>query len=197
MNNDQSKRFKSVSEMTQELSDDQAFADKVDDRLAARQIVRTLFAKRSAKGMSQKDVATKLECTQSRISKLEKGDDKDLRLGDLVAYADAIGLDLNLVLTKQGMTLADQVKYHAFCIKALLDKLAQLAVESGDPSIAKGVHHFFGEAKYNLGLIVQGSAGILLPASTEKPAPRVRYRVEVKEIDIDAPSDLTPCGEHP
>lgn len=41
-----------------------------------------------------------MRCTQSRISKLEDSADADLRLGDIQAYAQAVGLSFNLGLPR-------------------------------------------------------------------------------------------------
>lgn len=50
----------------------------------------------ATQGLSQKDVALKLGCTQSRISKLESMTDADLRIGDLSKYAEVLGLELRI-----------------------------------------------------------------------------------------------------
>ena len=52
-------------------------------RLHERQLVKLLDILRAFAGMSQKELAAKLGCTQSKISKLESGVDADLRFGDI------------------------------------------------------------------------------------------------------------------
>lgn len=61
-------------------------------------LMNELIAVRDAKGLSQKDIAETVGCTQSRISKLENAKDVDVRLGDLRAYANAVGCDLVIEL---------------------------------------------------------------------------------------------------
>ena len=86
--------YTSVAEMVRSVSDDPQFADEFDRRVNSRRLVKHLFALRSAEGLSQKDIADRIGCSQSRISKLESGNDDDLRLADLAAYLRALGLDL-------------------------------------------------------------------------------------------------------
>ena len=102
------KRYKSVVEMTRDLSDDSSFADEVERTIAARRLVKTLLVLRACKGLSQKDIADKLGSTQSRISKLEASTDDALRIGDLRAYADALGLKVKIDLVKKDAIEFDQ-----------------------------------------------------------------------------------------
>lgn len=178
----------SVSEMIRSVSDDSTFVDEFQQHIANRRIVHFLFGLRSARGMSQRQIAEKLGCSQSRISKLENSEDGDVRLGDLDQYAEALGLDVTLVLAKQRRTPVDEVKYHAFCIKRLLDHLCSLAKD--DDAIAKAVAQFHGEAFFNLVRILQESAGKLPPG----PDGKSRYiEIEFAEVDQDdCVDDSTP-----
>jgi DNA-binding Xre family transcriptional regulator len=90
-------KYTSVAEMVRSVSDDQQFADEFDRRVNSRRLVKHLFAMRSAEGLSRKDLADRIGCSQSRISKLESGIDENLRLADLAAYLSALDLDLCLV----------------------------------------------------------------------------------------------------
>ena len=133
------KAYTSVSDMVHDLAGDKAFAKDFENRLARRQVVKRLFALRSSRGMSQKDIADKFGCTQSRISKLESDDDSDLRLGDLRDYAAALGLELRIVLSPEGQTPVEEIKYHARRIEQLLGDLAkkksQQQLNGSTPSI--------------------------------------------------------------
>lgn len=150
------KRYKSVTEMVRALAVDQDFADDVERRIAGREILDTLMAVRTRLGMSQNDLAAKMKCTQSRISKLENGKDEDLRIRDFNQYAEALGLDILIVLLRNGHTIVDDIKYHAMSIRRLFGRLTELA--EADPKIAQGVAGFCGEAHYNLLRIVLEAA---------------------------------------
>lgn len=57
---------------------------------------------REARGLSQQDLATRMNISQSRISQVENRDDEDLMLGTLRAFADALGVSVAL-LVDEGM----------------------------------------------------------------------------------------------
>ena len=154
------KRHNNVSQMVRELSENKAFADDFEEQLERRQVVKGLMASRASLGLSQKDIADFLGCTQSRVSKLENGNDADLHLNDLAGYAAALGYDVTIAFTPKNWTAADEVKYHAFCIKKLLSLMTDLV--AGDQSIGQGVLSFFQEAKHSLGKIVQSSVRTLV-----------------------------------
>ena len=163
------KPYRSVAEMVGDLSEDRAFAEAMRKKLEERSVVDMLMAIRSVQDLSQKDIAGRMGCTQSRISKLEAGKDEDLRIGDLQSYAGALGLDLMMVLGKksQGRTMVDKVKQHALAIKRLLESMAALADK--DDSIAEGVKVFFHEAAFNLAKIVQDATNTLVAANKMLP----------------------------
>ena len=103
------KQYKSVAEMARQVAKDKAFSDRLEKRLADRKIVKQLVALRSAKCMSQADIAKAIGCTQSKISKLESGLDIDLRLGDLEGYLDALGLASRLLVARKGNTNRESI----------------------------------------------------------------------------------------
>lgn len=153
---DSKTKYASVADMVRSVSEDRQFADDFERRVNSRRLVKHLFALRSGKNMSQKDIAERVGCSQSRISKLESGNDEDLRLADLAAYLRALGLDLCLVFGQQDSTLVNKIKYHALAIKRLLTELGKLA--QTDERIAEGVAGFHGEAFFNLIKIFRDSA---------------------------------------
>ncbi len=150
------RRFNNVSELARHLSDAQAtgsdsIASDLEQRLASRHVIKELLAIRAAKSLSQSDIAQKLSCTQSRVSKLESGSDDDLRLGDLRDYLRAMGLDLTLVVGDGERRLVEQIKYHWSCLGQLLRQLVEVA--STDATIATGVGKFATEFAFNFGLL--------------------------------------------
>ena len=61
-------------------------------------LIDQLILARVAAGLTQAQMAAKLRCSQSRISKIEDSQDADLSLGDIQAYARIVGLKLRLDL---------------------------------------------------------------------------------------------------
>jgi transcriptional regulator with XRE-family HTH domain len=189
--------------MVRQTIDDQDFVDSLEEQLAQRQIVTDLMAMRAGARLSQEEIAERLKCTQSRVSKLESSSDGDLRLGDLASYADALGFKTRILLTPKDWTTADEVKYHAFCVKEHLDYLASLAER--DPSIAQGVAGFLHEARVNFGLIVKSSAKTVLaalrafgkqvpPCPTGSSLIRIEKREPIAEEDCGKDSALSGCA---
>ncbi|MDA0922039.1 MAG: transcriptional regulator [Planctomycetota bacterium] len=127
---------------------DQDFVDELDSVLRQGAILRSLIAKRVAEGVSQAEIAEKLNCSQSRVSKLERGRDGDLKLEELAAYGNAIGREFEIIGHHKGSTPVDRVKSYVFAIHRELQFLAELAKD--DQKISKGVSNFFGEAFFNV-----------------------------------------------
>ena len=150
------KEYASVSDMIADVSADEKFAREAQEHIDKRFIVHRLYGTRSAKGVSQQEMAKRLNCSQSRISKLENSEDEDLRLGDLKRYLDAIGMNLTVFISKKQWRAIDQIKFHAFRIRDILEHLTQLAKE--DPEVAKSVQHCHVETLYNLVKLVMDSA---------------------------------------
>jgi len=148
------------------LGDDEFVAD-VEKHLAERQIGKKLFGLRNSLGMSQKDIADEMGCSQSRISKLESSRDADMRLGDLFDYLRAMDMDATVVVHGKDRNLVDHVKYHAACIKRLCDDLAKVAID--DASISQGVAKFFNDAALNMIAMLQDSAKELPLSQTASP----------------------------
>ena len=73
-------------------------ADAVRQLSAKTKLIDQLIVARVAAGLTQAQMATKLRCSQSRISKIEDSQDADLSLGDIQAYARIVGLKLKLDL---------------------------------------------------------------------------------------------------
>ena len=73
-------------------------ADAVRQLSAKTKVIDQLILARVAAGLTQSQIAAKLRCSQSRISKIEDSQDADLSLGDIQAYARVVGLKLQLDL---------------------------------------------------------------------------------------------------
>jgi transcriptional regulator with XRE-family HTH domain len=161
--------------MVRQVIGDEQFAANFEEQQARREIITDLMALRAAAGLSQKDVAAKLNCTQGRISKLESGSDDALRIGDLAAYAGALGFRVRILLTPENWATVDEVKYHAFSIKRLLEHLAKLAGD--DDSMANGVLGFFSEAAFNLAKFIR-EATEKLPLVAKQPTPHIPIEIQ-------------------
>lgn len=89
------KKFKSVQDMVRSLSEDKEFDQLFDEQVNKRRLSRFLFVLRNQKGMTQKQMAEKLGCARSRISKIEHAEDMDLTVKDLLDYGRALDMNIN------------------------------------------------------------------------------------------------------
>ena len=98
------RQYRTVSEMLRQSAgqDEALTADELDKFSAERELVKDLATLRSARGLSQQDLALSLGRTQSWVSKLENGRDDDLRLGEIRTYLDALGLEFRPGAIKKG-----------------------------------------------------------------------------------------------
>jgi transcriptional regulator with XRE-family HTH domain len=77
--------------MTRSLlkNDAPEFVSELEERLKARQLVKMLVVLRARADLSQMELAKRIGCGQSRISKLENGVDSDVSFGDVWEYLQA------------------------------------------------------------------------------------------------------------
>ena len=128
--------YSSVAEMARNLSEDKALGERLSKNIRDRVLVDVLMGLRTRRGMSQSDIAAKMDCTQSKISKLESDKDDDLRLGDLRAYTEALGFQMTIRLTTGKQSLVDQLRGYTVAIRKLLGRLTKyVAHEDGAISV--------------------------------------------------------------
>jgi Helix-turn-helix domain len=89
--------YNSVSELIRATMDPE-IADEFDARQGARELVRSLALLRMGQGITQAELAIKMECGQTKVSKMERSQDANLNLGDVVAFARALGKAVKLVI---------------------------------------------------------------------------------------------------
>lgn len=122
-----SKTYASVLEMMEGIQPDSELREEIAAEIESRKLVTRLVAIRVAKGLSQRDVADRMQCSQSRLSKLENTPDNNIKLGDLRRYAEAVGCDFAHGIIPDGPDTAEKIKSHALAIKKHLDDLATFA----------------------------------------------------------------------
>lgn len=171
------KQYTSVPEMVKHLSDDKDFSEAFEQEVSEKALAKTLFAMRCAEGLTQSEMASRLDCSQSRVSKLENANTDGIKVSDLIAYAQALSLNMSLNFYK-GMTAVECVKFHAIQIKKHLDHLAELAHR--DDAIFEGVKNFYGEYLLNILRLFEQSAEKL-------PKKMVQKR---PTLEICAPSEV-------
>jgi predicted transcriptional regulator len=103
--------YLSVSEAFRDILDDEELSESFEQQLRSRRVVKALVSLRVSKGVTQQDVADVLDCTQSRISRIENGLDADLRMSELAAYAKACNCEVAHLFSECGKSFADQIRH--------------------------------------------------------------------------------------
>lgn len=134
--------------MIEHNSSEETFKKDALEAIAGRRLARMLFLVRCKNKMTQKDLAAKLGCTQGRISKIESSSDDKISIKDLLDYASAFDLQLEVGYGAKNQRIVDEIKHHAIQMYQKLQRLAELAQD--DPAIVDGVRRFHLEAFVNL-----------------------------------------------
>ncbi len=83
--------YSSVDEMVK-LTLGSRWLKRMKQRLKHTEVVDQLVLARLRAGLSQTDLATRMKCTQSRVSKIEDSLDAQLSLKDIYEYTKAVGV---------------------------------------------------------------------------------------------------------
>ncbi len=168
--------------MVKDLSEDNKFKDSVLNEIKNKTISKLLFALRCQHNLTQKQIADKIGCTQSKISKIESSYDKDITINDLLEYGKSFNLQLEIGYRRKGnIKIVDSIKHHAFKIKEYSDMLAKLA--GNDVSMKKGVLGVFCDIVDNMFRMIQDSASKLnIPKSTKKTEEPIHISSPVQDI---------------
>lgn len=176
------KTYKNVEGMVKGLSEDSDFKNGVLREIKSKTISKFLFSLRCEQNLTQEQLAKKINCTQSRISKIERSYDKDLTIKDLLDYGNVLGLQLEIGYRRENVKTVDLIKYHFFKIKEYLNRLASLAGK--DKSLIEGVEQFHVEAAYNMVKMVLKSASSLdISKRTRKSKEPIHISPPVKETE--------------
>lgn len=93
------KRYQTVAEMVRGMDLPEAQKKRQLDYMQARKLSRELTVLRAQQKMTQKDAADKLGWSQGRVSKLETKVDHEISIGDLVDYAEVMGMQVSITLS--------------------------------------------------------------------------------------------------
>ncbi len=180
------KRYTSVTDILKSMDIPAAQKKRQVEYLKARQLSRLLTVMRSQKKMSQKQASEQMGWSQGRVSKLETKEDRQISVGDLLDYSNALGLDMSIMFLPHKMRLVDRVKIHAFEIKELLQRLVKLS--AGDKGMEKAADLFHDECLVNMiGMIDDSQKSI--PRRSKKELivigpPQVEQMIEEEEAEL-------------
>lgn len=139
-----------ASSVIAELCDDDSIVRDVEARMSQTRFVAMLTEARARKGMTQKDIATKIGTSVSKVSRFEASNDDDLRIGDAKDYLNALDLEASIAFFDKSMPTTSQIKHYIFEIEKLLTHLTSIAKTCDDDrQIVDGISRFRGEVLYN------------------------------------------------
>jgi len=141
------RRYASVSELLHKEKVSKGVRAEVSALNAQTVVVRQLASLRAHAGMSQTELAKKIGCTQSRISKIEASKDEDITLSVIRDYVQATESQLGLFCGKP-VSHVEAVKNHALSIRRHLESLADIAQKHDE--LDPHIQGFFGEAFFNI-----------------------------------------------
>jgi DNA-binding transcriptional regulator YiaG len=88
------KQYSSVADMLNAVSDDKKFNETVKKDIQTRQLAKALFAMRCKVGLTQQELADRLNYSQGKVSKIEHSLDTDICIGDIVRYTSALNMEI-------------------------------------------------------------------------------------------------------
>jgi len=174
------RRYKSVAALMEAQNTPAEIREEVQKLAASTRVVDELCQMRTRACLTQAQIAERIGCTQSRISKLEGSVDRDLSLGEIFDYVKATGSQISIGIGKP-LTHVQSVKAHAAGIRKHLRSLADLAKKHDE--LESEIQAFFGEAFFNLLHILSECQGAL---ERERVEPELEVFSQRAESDASA-----------
>jgi transcriptional regulator with XRE-family HTH domain len=143
-----STKFKTAAAAAAALAEDPTVEQRVDLEVRRGQFVSTLIHLRLSKGITQQQVAEKMQCDPSKISRMESGNDPSF--SDIMGYLGALNLGINIMFDDPSLPAASRIKQCVFEIHRHLESLVDLAKTDGkDTALISKIHEFYGEVLFN------------------------------------------------
>lgn len=174
-------QFSSAAEAFASIIGDDTVKGAIQKEVGKTRLVSTLVRMRMQKGVSQKRLAEHMQCTPSKISRLESSTDDTLKLSDIKEYIRALNIGMSIVFEDNDLPAADQIRQHVFSIHEKLESLVKIAKEvDGDSEIIGKINQFYGEVLFNFLLKFESSHSKLrMVVEPEKEKENVAVNAEI------------------
>lgn len=147
---DKEKRLTSVSDAAAFLAGEEDVKKQVETEIENSLIVSNMLQMRVCKGVTQKELARRMGCDPSKISRMEAGNDLQLKMGDVIQYLSVLDVSISLLFEDTSLPAAGQIKQHVYAIQEQLEKLVKIARQvDGDEEIITKIHAFCGEVLFD------------------------------------------------
>jgi len=144
------KTLHEVANMAAELCGDPSAEQGVLDHAEKTRLIFMLVRMRMDQNISQRELAKKMGYTPSRLCRMEAGADADLKFGDILAYLNALGMNMCVTFDSEQQPAAHRIKSHVAAIHKLLGELCALARHVGkEDKIAGKINEFYREVLFD------------------------------------------------
>ncbi len=195
------KRFTNVADAAAHLADDPEMARKVTEEIERNELVAVLLENRVSKGLTQENVAESMGVDASTISRIESGNDRQLKWEDIAGYVNALKLRMNIMLDDPSWPAAERIKHCVFRIHDDLENLASLAHSvDGDEEITNGIARFYKDVLFNFLVGFKAShdklSGLIkIPAPEAKPLAKKTETSALKSEELPPSTSLQTAGK--
>jgi transcriptional regulator with XRE-family HTH domain len=142
--------FNSAAEAFSALVEDENIKGQVQKELHRSKLVNALVQMRLHKKISQRQLADRMNCTPSKISRLEACDDDSIKIADVRDYVLGLNIGMAILFEDKDIPVAEQIKQHVFSIHEKLENLVKIAEGvDGDTEIITKINQFYGEVLMN------------------------------------------------
>lgn len=139
-------------------------------------VVRALQRARLDAGYSQRELAKAAGFSPAKASRIESGQDDDLKLGAVRQYLAALGMSMHMTFEDESKPAAYRIKQKVIEIGFLLASLANLAEKDPeDRPLVDGINRFRGEVLFNFMLrYAETRPQITIAPPAREPAPELQ-----------------------
>ncbi len=142
-----------MAKLAADLAGDEGAAQRVREHAVNTRLVRMLIDWRTAKKLSQRQLAAKMGVSSSKVCRMEAAQDSELNWGDVVKYFDAMGVRLSMLVDDPSLPAAERIKHHVLTTHALLEELQVLAQQLGEgDDITEKIKKFYGDVLFNFAI---------------------------------------------
>jgi transcriptional regulator with XRE-family HTH domain len=167
-------KFTNAADAAAHLAGDPSIASEVKKEIARNEMVAALLQMRVSKGLTQEDIASEMGCDPSTISRIESGNDRQLKWSDVEGYLGALKIQMTILFEDPSRPAAERIKQCVFKIHEDLEGLAGLANEVGDDEqILNGINQFYRQVLVNFLSRFQESYTKLPPSLKVPPKPKL------------------------
>ncbi|MCK5580088.1 MAG: helix-turn-helix transcriptional regulator [Candidatus Omnitrophica bacterium] len=122
--------------MIKDVLEDGKVKNEALQEINKKSLAKFLFYLRCEHGLTQTELANRIGCTQSRISKIENSYNYEISVQDLLDYGQATNLKLELGYRNKDARLVDLIAFHVQRIQECVHKLTDCS--KGDKSMCEG-----------------------------------------------------------